>query len=721
MEMDSALWELTETGDADEVVSVIVRLKDPNRIPDAITPISCFGDVITGRLPISAIQETRRSELVESMKATKPVLMRDPVDDEDLSVDDEQVAELPRAVEATERLPEDGTGVIVGIADWGLDFTHPNFRNEDGTTRVLALWDQRGKGPSPEPWGYGTVHTRDAINAALARPDPFAALGYDLFGSDRSGRGTHGTHVTDILAGNRREPGSVSGLASGAGIVFVHLASLRIPEPADFGDSVSLLEALDFIRTTADERPCVINVSAGKTGGEKRGTNPFDRAVDAMLLGRDNIALVQSVGNYGSARLHTHGRVRLGRCRSFIWQINEGDRTPNELEVWYSGLDIFDVTLVAPDGQRFSVALGERLRLESGGEHWGNLYHRANEPNSGMNHFDAILRPVAPGGEWHVELVGRDVVDGRFHAWIERDAGGRHQSRFAPHQATSTCTTNTISTSYRAIAVGAHDDDFEPPPFTSQGPTADGRLKPEVSAPGRGILAARSMPARGWREGESRLRESSGTSMASPHVAGTVALMYQAAGRPLTITELRSLLINSTDPIPGQLGGSPRLGYGYLNTRAAVAAARQVTQGALLSTAFPARIAAGGDNDDFEDEASTEFVEYTPGDEDIGDEGFLDERCERPSVAEASDDLEERWSPDGGAGEASLAGEVSLAGEASGNQIDRGPLDDLSIIDAEAAFRSHRRQARSPVRQEATFSAVSGDEPVEGTETEGYW
>lgn len=685
MEMDPELWELVETGESDDVVSVIVRLRDPERVPDAITPVSRFGHVITGRLAIGAIQETRRSELVESMKATKPVVMRDP-DDQELSDDDEGEPDGPWPVEAREALPEDGTGVIVGVTDWGLDFTHPNLRNADGTTRVLALWDQRGQGPSPEPYGYGRVHTRDEINAALLQPDPFAALGYDLFGADRRCIGNHGTHVTDIAAGNRREPGSVSGLASGADIVFVHLASQRMPEPTDFGDSVCLLEALDFIRNLAGERPCVINVSAGKTCGEKRGTNPFDRAVDAMLLSRDNLALVQSAGNYGSACLHTHGRVRPGQQETLHWEISGGDFTSNELEIWYSGLDVFDVTLLAPDGQPFSLALAGRRRLEQDGEHWGNLYHRFNEPNSGMNLVDIILKPDAPAGQWRVVLGGRDVVDGRFHAWIERDAGERHQSRFPRVQATSMCTTNTISTSYRAIAVGAHTPEREPTRFTSYGPTADGRQKPEISAPGRRILAARSMPERGWRPGESRLRESSGTSMASPHVTGTVALMYQAAPRPISIRELRRLLIDSTDPIPGQPGGSPQLGYGFLNTRAAVTAARQLQQG-LLATAIP--LPGAGNDEDRESEAKGMDVERS--DEDFGADGLLDER--------PTDHV------------------PGLAAEASPAR-DRSGLRDLSAIDAEAAFRSHRPQLQPSSGPERGGAAAHQTEDIDA---EGLW
>ena len=204
------------------------------------------------------------------------------------------------------------------------------------------------------------------------------------------------------------------------------------------------------------------------------------------------------------------------------------------------------------------------------------------------------LYTAAPSGRWRVMLRGRDVVDGRLHAWIERDASGRYQSRFPRAQATSRYTTNTICNCFRAIAVGAYDGtrtDRPPTRFTSRGPTADGRQKPEIAAPGYRILAARSMPRNGWQAGERRLCVKSGTSMAAPWVSGTVALMLAAAGRPLSIHEIRRALIGASDPHPGPSGrSSTQLGYGYLNTAAAVAAARRLGQ--MPAPALPAQVAA---------------------------------------------------------------------------------------------------------------------------------
>ena len=607
--MDGLLWELYESGEPDDEVSVILRLSEGAEPPPSLRVVSRFGDVATARLRRGDITSARNAPGVASLKASGLVSLprteccgdeegSREAEDEGFSAA-EVVKVVPSAPAPAPALGNNGRGVVVGICDWGFDFTHPNFRNADGSTRLEALWDQRGTGdPSaPAPYNYGRLHRRQDVDAALAQPDPCAALGYHPADGDPNDNGSHGCHVADILAGNRREPGSEVGLASESDIIFVHLGAQHMAELADLGDSVGLLEGLDFIRQQAAGRPCVLHLSAGKTGGPHLGTTLLERAVD-WILAQPNIVLVQSVGNYADSSMHTHARIGPAQTHSFDWVTPDNDRTPNELEIWYSGHDVFDVVLTAPDGREFSTPLDSRLRLGDGGVSWGNLYHRLHEPNCGMNHVLIYLYPNALSGRWRITVHGREVVDGRLHAWIERDATGRYQSRFPHPQATSRYTTNTICNCFRAIAVGAYDGSrpARPPTrFTSRGPTADGRQKPEIAAPGYRIRAARSLPRNGWQDGEPKLTVKSGTSMAAPAVSGTVALMMAAAGRPLTIHEIRRALIGSADPHPGPSGrSSTQLGYGYLNTAAAVAAAQRIGQEpappsvARLAPALPA-------------------------------------------------------------------------------------------------------------------------------------
>ena len=433
------------------------------------------------------------------------------------------------------------------------------------------------------------------------------------------------------------------GLATGSDLVFVHLAAPNVGELGNLGDSVGLLEGLDFVRRQAAGRPCVLHLSAGKTGGPHRGDTLLERAVDAMLE-QPGIVLVQSVGNYAASAMHTHARVGPDQQHTIDWMTPPADRTPNELEIWYSGQDVFEVTLLAPDGRQFPLALDNRMQIRDGTRVWGNFYHRQLEPNSGMNHIVVFLYTAAPSGRWQVVVHGRDVVDGRLHAWIERDASGRYQSRFPRAQASSRFTTNTICNCFRAIAVGAYDatrPTRPPTRFSSRGPTADGRQKPEIAAPGYRIRAARSMPRDGW-QGQAKLCVKSGTSMAAPWVSGTVALMMSVAGRPLTIHEIRRALIGSADPHAGPSGrSSTQLGYGYLNVAGAVAAAKRIGGTAAATRDAVAPVAPAAPKAFIED---LEDLEYAERGEDLEDEDLErgedleDEDLENEDLEDVEDD-----------------------------------------------------------------------------------
>ncbi|MCF2146267.1 DUF2515 family protein [Desmonostoc muscorum LEGE 12446] len=577
--MDPALWELLGEGDNQDEVAAIIRLKQPGLVPEGVRLVSQFGNIATCRLRRGAILEVRADEAVVSFKAPR-LLTTEP------EVDVEEVEEIlsESASRIDERRPSSeevtGRGVVVGVVDWGFDFAHPEFCKADGSTRILALWDQRSRPQQkpPYPYSYGVVHTPEAINRALAAKNPYLALGYHPGDIDPGGEGTHGTHVASIAAGNGRGGGPV-GIAPDADLVFVHMATIGSENSANLGSSVSLLEAIDFIAKTAGDRPWVINLSMGRHGEQHDGTTLVEQGLDAAVSAAPGRAIIQSAGNYFDRHIHTQGQIRPGEAKTFVWLVDAADVTPNELEVWYSGKDIFAVELHAPNGllsQR--VALGDQANLKIKGQVVGSIYHRGHEPNTLDNQINIFLYPSAPPGAWKVTLIAIDVVDGRFNAWIERDVALPHcQSRFRAEDAVNTCTTGTICNGFRTIAVGAynsHSSEREIAGFSSAGPTRDGRTKPDLAAPGVSILAAKSAPRRSQAE-TSLLTRKSGTSMAAPHVTGTVALMFEAAGRPLPIEETRNLLLVSTQKAASE-EDLFRIGSGYLDIEKAVDAVRNI-------------------------------------------------------------------------------------------------------------------------------------------------
>ncbi|NUO07657.1 MAG: S8 family serine peptidase [Candidatus Brocadia sp.] len=579
--MDPRLQEFIEEGEGAEEVEVILKLRQGDITPPHVRIITQFGDIATCRLRRDQIHGVWEHPATVSVKGPRYVAP------EPEFVDESEVSDtgtFPSDSRRPDSLEVTGQGAVIGIVDWGFAFLHPNFRKSDGSTRLLALWDQGNTTAleKPAPYGYGVVYSPDEINRALQSPQPYETLGYHPGDSDPLGYGTHGTHVCDIAAGNGRAEGSPVGIAPEANIVFVHLAARGTGGLANLGDSVRILEALDFIARVAGERPWVVNLSLGRCGGPHTGLTLVEQGMDALLLQAPGRAICMSTGNYFDELVHAAGQLHPGQKHTVTWWTNKADVTPNELECWYSGNDSFIVEVRPPESNAvFHVPLGEQRSIQVGGQEVGHIYHRARDPGKGDNHIDIFLYPVAPAGSWLVTLIGEDIVDGRFHCWVERDnTCPQCQSRFDPQDAVPTSTIGTICNGFRTIAVGAynhHSPGLEVAIFSSSGPTADGRQKPDLIAPGVRILAARSS-SRDQHIGAPVLTRKSGTSMASPHVTGTIACMFEAAQRPLWIHEARKILLSTCKTITAPPEIAARVGNGCLDIKKAVEAARIFAQ-----------------------------------------------------------------------------------------------------------------------------------------------
>ena len=204
--MGPDLWELFEDGGADDEVAAIIRLGHYASLPKGVRLVTQFAEIVTVRTTRANILNISGAPEVVDIAAGNTYL------GPDVELETAGSAEISSdtVLPADERRPASekatGRGVVIGVVDWGFDFAHPDFRNKDGSTRILALWDQRGsKRPSsPQPFDYGVVHDRDAINQALKQKDPYATLGYHPADAD-PGFGCHATHVLSIAAGSGGE------------------------------------------------------------------------------------------------------------------------------------------------------------------------------------------------------------------------------------------------------------------------------------------------------------------------------------------------------------------------------------------------------------------------------------------------------------------------------------------------------------------------------------
>src|SRR4051812_4308316 len=321
--MDPGLEEAIRGRAAESEIEAAAFLRPGEPVPPGLSVVARFGPIVTCRIPAGRVREVRAHPAVVSLKASRIV--------EPVAARPADAASVP-AQGGREPAPGEpaGRNVVIGFLDWGCDFAHPAFRRPDGGTRLLALWDQRARRQADgiDPYGYGRLLTREQIDAALATNAPYAALDYLPAASDL-GSGAHATHVMSIAAGSASAPEGARGVAPEAELVFVHLASGLTSEEGDLGDSVRILEALDFIRSIAGERPFVVNQSLGRTGGDHSGRSLVEMAIDQLIEEAPGRAVVQSAGNYFDKRIAAQGRLRPGRIESLDWEIAPGDPTRN--------------------------------------------------------------------------------------------------------------------------------------------------------------------------------------------------------------------------------------------------------------------------------------------------------------------------------------------------------------------------------------------------------
>jgi subtilisin family serine protease len=423
-------------------------------------------------------------------------------------------------------------------------------------------------------------------------------------------KGSHGTHVASIAAGNR-------GVCPAAKIaaVLVSLPAEELDPRRSFYDSTRLVHAFDYLLRVAElekAKAVVVNVSLGTNGHAHDASSAASRWIDAELAvpGR---AVCVAAGNAGQeapgfdgdegwivGRIHTSGRLASrGLTADIEWVVvgnGIADISENELELWYSAQDRFRVR-VKPPGEDWLPPVDPRQFIENrqlADKSMLSVYNELYHPANGANHISVFLSPFfgrdngvvgVKAGTWIVRLEGIEVKDGRYHGWIERDdprPAGRVGTReywnfpsfFSPTSNVDDSSVSTLACGQRIISVANLDEANQRINISSsQGPTRDGRCKPDVAAPGTRIRAAKGFAGDG--DGWVGM---TGTSMASPFVAGVVGLML-AIDPMLTAAQIEGIIQRTARPLPGAgYAWANSSGYGVIDPDACLAEARAARQ-----------------------------------------------------------------------------------------------------------------------------------------------
>jgi len=526
------------------------------------------GDVISGMIALSQLEEIAALPNLIRIESSRPL-----VRELDASLPETR-ANLVHVGPPSYR----GSGVVVGLIDSGLDYTHECFRKAGGSTRILAIWDQaltpQGNETSPAGYTYGVEYTKAKINSALATTKPFNMVRH----RDWDFISGHGTHVAGIaagdgsIAGNGKPAFTYIGIAPEADIIVV---ANKVTTEA-LGDSANTLDAVNYIFNKAASlgKAVVINLSQGDNLGPHDGTSLLELGID-NLLGGPGRAMVKSAGNEGDSGRHASGSVTVGNDTNVQFVVDANDSSPNTLDIWYAGSDRFTITITPPTGTATEIVNPDTtttLTLPNGNQVF--IDSVLDDPN---NHANRIyiqqsrgMSMVIEPGTWTFTLHGVRVVNGRFEAWIERGELAKTPEFIPPHRDDSKTlsipgTSQKIITVASYITKGAGVGNISS--FSSLGPTRDGRQKPEIAAPGQAILSA---SASNLLIGTDKYHSLSGTSMSAPHVTGCIALMLQK-NKKLTQEKIKDCLINKahadvfTEGVP-----NPVWGRGKLDIKAAV-------------------------------------------------------------------------------------------------------------------------------------------------------
>ena len=472
-----------------------------------------------------------------------------------------------------------GDGVIVGIADCGIDYTNSVFRNQDGSTRILRLWDQV----------TDTVYSESDINQALMLENSYTKVNSrDLTG--------HGTHVAGIAAGNFADNKNNNlGIATKSKLVIVKMATAT---ENSFPRTTRLMEAIDFIVKTANEykMPLSLNISFGNTYGSHDGTTLVSSYINSVIDG-NRISVQIGTGNEGDGIGHTSGYAFSNEDVEL--QVSAYQKSIS-IQLWKDYVDTFAIQIEAPTGERTPVirenniesnrlnnGISDETSNEIGRSISDNVENRRGNSISSYTlgntnvfilygspkpytRYQEIYMDLIPvnqyidSGIWIIRIIPEVSVVGRYDMWLP---GNQSINTFTGFLKPDPEITLTIpSATDKAISVGAYDTSTDKvATFSGRGFTRENnQIKPDIVAPGVNIRSA----ATGG--GTTVL---SGTSMATPFVTGSAALMMEwgivRGNDPYLYGEkIKAYLIRGAKHLPGyEQWPNKQAGWGALCLR----------------------------------------------------------------------------------------------------------------------------------------------------------
>ncbi|NLI89003.1 MAG: S8 family peptidase [Epulopiscium sp.] len=408
-----------------------------------------------------------------------------------------------------------GEGVLLGIIDSGITYTHPDFINADGTTRIAYLWDQTIEGNSPVGFDVGTEYSRERINEALDQltmEETYRIVpSTDLIG--------HGTAVAGVMGGNgRASNGREVGVAPEAEFIVVKVGmegGIQTPR------TLEVMRALKYIleKATSMNKPVAINIGLGMVQGGHDGRALLELYID-QIARRWMCNIIVGTGNQADRANHTEGIIEDGEEREVQFIINTGLGF-YALNMWSSFIDTLEIKLTSPTGEETDRISASRNNILYELGETIILVNFSGPSNINADQQISVFMESESGsidsGIWTLTIYGVSIISGIYNIWGATSAVTGMETMFL--QPNSFTTLTIPSTSSLVISVGAFN------PYTNQiiagsgrGFTRDGRIKPGLAAPGAQVTTTNN-------QGDYSM--ATGTSIAAAFVTGGAALLME--------------------------------------------------------------------------------------------------------------------------------------------------------------------------------------------------
>ncbi|HZJ77696.1 MAG TPA: S8 family peptidase [Clostridia bacterium] len=456
-----------------------------------------------------------------------------------------------------------GNGVLVGIVDTGIDYTLDDFKYEDGTSKIISIFDQSIPGNPPQGFFMGSEYTNEQINQALISDNPQDIVPQ----TDDSG---HGTFLASVAAG--REGDDNIGAAPDSELIVVKLRKANpyyirkylVPDDQEFVyESSAVMIGVEYIIRKAKElnRPVAICIGVGTNQGGHDGNSMLEEYLTDISRS-SGICICTAAGNESQARHHMQGMVESNDGQKDIEIKVNGEPSNIYVTVKNTASDRLSVSLVSPVGEKIA-----RVPAKSGTVCSSNFvlekasavveYYFPLDGSSGQATVVKIIN--ATPGIWTITVHGDIILDGAFHAYLPMTGLGSPEVEFILPDPNYTVV--VPSTAIGTITCGAYNiSNNGLYANSSWGPTLLPKMSPVLVAPGVNVGGA-------FPTGYGTM---SGTSVATAITTGACALILQwgiVEGNDLSLStyQVRALLIRGC--IRDEILTYPNLqwGYGRLN------------------------------------------------------------------------------------------------------------------------------------------------------------